>query len=34
MADPNVMYLLTVVSQIFRSVNGGETWELLVDGGP
>ena len=34
MADPNVMYLLTDQSQVFLSEDGGETWELLIDGGP
>ena len=34
MADPNVLLLLTDQSQVFRSDNGGETWGLIVDGGP
>ncbi|MDP6943497.1 MAG: hypothetical protein QF464_05055, partial [Myxococcota bacterium] len=34
MADPSVMYALTNQHQIFKSDNGGETWVLLIDGGP
>ena len=34
MANPEVMYLLTQTSQVFRSPDGGANWELLVDGGP
>jgi hypothetical protein len=34
MADPDILLLLTDQSQVFRSQNGGETWGLVVDGGP
>jgi hypothetical protein len=34
MTNPELLYLLTTASQVFRSPDGGANWELFVDGNP